>query len=567
MCDMPESENCAACLRDNERNKANLWCYDCLEALCEPCGKVHRKFSTPHKVNDIQKISMMDRTVSKLCHRHAGQALKAFCECHDQVLCQMCISENHSKCKNVQSIENASEERKDGSDLKGLQERLTQLNIHAKDVVIKISNRSEQLQQQKISVLNEILKIRELVNGKLDQIEKGVLCRFSQQNHKISEIENKLKTLQSDLDSNIETADHLNYITNQTHFFLMLQHLRTIQDANEKDIVKTKQELESIQLNMIPANFARKLTDLISSLEETGYTDHSLLNEKQLHIHGKISTEFISATKIQTLTPTKGFIFGACCFTEDNRIVLTESKWDSKYKLSIFDIKSGKTGRVSISLPEEPNQLCSFEKSRVLVTCKNKLPIVVVDVQSITTDRKYIRPCIESLVGKDTSQNSECSFIFGRGFQIWVCIQCCIKGEDSAYICSINFDGEILKSIPLKTDISDMCINFRCDSFICTHKDRKEISEVSVTGENTVYYKNGDVRNNCRIASDASGGVYVCEPITNTLYKLRFGERNTVLTEKDGIASVSHVNFNNRTNELVLTSNGGECVYVYHVQN
>ncbi|VDI35827.1 Hypothetical predicted protein [Mytilus galloprovincialis] len=564
---MQESKNCTACLRDNEKNKANVWCYDCLEALCDPCGKVHRKFATPHKVNDIHKISIMDRTVIKICRRHAGQELKAFCKCHGKVLCQKCISDFHSKCKDVQSIEKASEELKDGLALKSLQESLKLLNIHAKDVVFKISNRSKQLHQQKTSILNDILKIRELVNGKLDQIEKGVLCRFSQQNHKISEIETKLKTLQSDLDLNIETADHINYSSNQTHIFLMLHHLRPIQDANENDIAKTNQELESIQLNMIPANFTRKLTDLISSLEGTGYTDHSLLNETKLHVHGKISTEFITATKMQTLTPTKGFTFGACCFTEDNRIVLTESKWDSKYKLSIFDIKSGKTGRVSISLPEEPNQLCSFEKSRVLVTCKNKLPIVVVDVQSITTDRKYIRPCIDSLVGKDTCQHSECSFIFGKGFQIWVCIQCCIKGKDSTYICSINFEGEILKSIPLKTDISDMCMNFRSDSFIYTHKNRNEISEVSVIGENAVYYKNSDISNSCCIASDASGGVYVCEPNTNTLWKLRSGERNTVLTEKDGIASVSHVNFNNRTNELVLTSNGGECVCVYHVQN
>ncbi|CAC5373872.1 unnamed protein product [Mytilus coruscus] len=64
---MADNEVCAGCLRDNEEEIAVMWCNDCEEPVCRPCGKAHRRFAIPHDVIDIKDISNVSKTMSKMC--------------------------------------------------------------------------------------------------------------------------------------------------------------------------------------------------------------------------------------------------------------------------------------------------------------------------------------------------------------------------------------------------------------------------------------------------------------------------------------------------------------------
>lgn len=561
---MAENEMCASCLRDKEKSIAKLWCYTCWEPNCESCGKVHRRFSIPHTVVDINKVPETDRRMSKTCSTHYGQILNSYCSNHEKLVCPACTKEIHNKCKDIVSVELATKVITDGIAIKNLKTRMENQMIVIHNISENLTQCGETLNKDKRSILDEISKIREMVNCKLDLIEKGVLHKFYQLEQNISEGKKDLERTKNTTQSNIESIDKIPKNFSDTWIFYQVKHTEDMQNSCEKITDGLRKDMDSFKLNSVPANFTRKLTDLFSSLDGTGYVDQYSMTDDFIN-SSKISIDIKTASKLQTLVPTKGFVFGASCFTEDNRIVLAESKWDSKHKLSIFD-RSGRAGRISISLPEEPNRICPFEKSHILVTCKGKLPILVVDSRSITTEIKRINPSIDRLSLKEKLKSSESSFISAKGSQIWVNIQCSTAKRDYSYICNVNSNGDILKSISAPSDICDMCFNVRNDSFIMTQSGKSDILEISISGDEKLYYHSSDLCSRCIIASDSSGGLFLSEPKTNTIYKLRFGEKRSVLSGKDGPVNVSYINFNNRSCELVVTGDGGCSVNVFHVQ-
>lgn len=120
----------AGCQRLNEDVKAESWCSNCSEHVCQSCARAHESMSPPHKVvpnKEKQQLSPSLLKLSKNCENHPDQKIVLFCGQHDQVICDSCVPVSHQYCKSITSIEKAARDVKDGTAFANLERRLDNL--------------------------------------------------------------------------------------------------------------------------------------------------------------------------------------------------------------------------------------------------------------------------------------------------------------------------------------------------------------------------------------------------------------------------------------------------------
>uniref|UniRef100_A0A8W8I4Q2 Tripartite motif-containing protein 56 n=2 Tax=Magallana gigas TaxID=29159 RepID=A0A8W8I4Q2_MAGGI len=95
---------CKPCQGDGEEVKANGWCKDCSEALCEECTKYHKKYRPCRKhvvlsLAEWSDISQIPDTL-EICETHDGRKFELFCRKHFIPCCSVCVTTDHNSCSN-----------------------------------------------------------------------------------------------------------------------------------------------------------------------------------------------------------------------------------------------------------------------------------------------------------------------------------------------------------------------------------------------------------------------------------------------------------------------------------
>lgn len=128
-----ENKFCDICQRREEDTKANNFCMDCYDALCENCLKVHLhgKVTSGHVVitmDDVLEMPLeeiMKKRNKVPCHKH-GDFITLFCVDCREPLCVQCMSVSHRRCENVITVSDAMTSEFDVNDvvsrLKNMQE-------------------------------------------------------------------------------------------------------------------------------------------------------------------------------------------------------------------------------------------------------------------------------------------------------------------------------------------------------------------------------------------------------------------------------------------------------------
>ncbi|XP_062602020.1 uncharacterized protein LOC134263663 [Saccostrea cucullata] len=206
MIEKPNQGMCDACLRDSEEVYSTHYCLACMESLCDLCTKYHRKqlMLKDHKVYKItdMKPGTLGPVLGNTCPKHRGERVKVYCHDHEEPCCTICDCTEHRKCKDVTTIESASQKLRNNcsfnillSDVKKLKNTLSDAkeeeenNIAELDEVLeKTTEMTERNYEEAVSYL-ENLKNEHLKNvsvavkkskGKIrmcvDRLSEGIQC-------------------------------------------------------------------------------------------------------------------------------------------------------------------------------------------------------------------------------------------------------------------------------------------------------------------------------------------------------------------------------------------------------
>lgn len=107
----PQDNFCAICLRDDKQVKAESWCHECQEMICETCKCLHKIVVTlrKHKItplalkNQFEDLQFPD--MDEPCRTHAGKFMEVFCLDHEKLCCSVCFATEHRHCEHVGALE------------------------------------------------------------------------------------------------------------------------------------------------------------------------------------------------------------------------------------------------------------------------------------------------------------------------------------------------------------------------------------------------------------------------------------------------------------------------------
>ena len=209
------------CEKCNKR-KANGFCRDCGDFVCEACIEVHqtwKEYST-HTVISLEQLKsdateMVTPTKKTLyCSKHPGKELDLFCETDQELICRDCIVKTH-RDHQYDLVNEAFPKHRDAiaSHLEPVRQQLNTVNkaIHdlgtTQDQIMDQRAAIETIIQRKIKQLHEALEVRkaELI-GQLDQMMQQKLKTLSIQRDELELVQTRLNSCLEFVSDSLKTG-------------------------------------------------------------------------------------------------------------------------------------------------------------------------------------------------------------------------------------------------------------------------------------------------------------------------------------------------------------------------
>ncbi|XP_053396219.1 E3 ubiquitin-protein ligase TRIM71-like [Mercenaria mercenaria] len=263
---------CQPCDLADLRLPACGFCIDCEEHMCESCFNHHQrsKPSRHHKLLDKVNMPQTQQVPSKSaqprqddhlttpCPQHKKETIKFYCHDHEELLCSVCVTLEHSGACRVSYIPDISEGSLDSKqyndtlkDIDIITEKCHKIEADLKRMTIKSSN-------SLTDVLAEIKKLRQKTNRKLDEMEKAA--------------EDAAKAIQLDNHASMKTAEttcgdaiksvkalsdsikQLNTSKQADKLFLELQHAKQLVTSNNDMLSGLKSPEDVKEYYLVPSN-------------------------------------------------------------------------------------------------------------------------------------------------------------------------------------------------------------------------------------------------------------------------------------------------------------------------
>ncbi|PVD36815.1 hypothetical protein C0Q70_03805 [Pomacea canaliculata] len=190
--------------------KAEYICMQCLEKMCESCMKIHKKMvvSRSHDVESVSTVTPERLAASRpaLCADHVTEKAEFFCVDHNIAICTPCVSNKHSTCPDVKSLDEKMKSAEEEFD--SLREKLLTAEDNLKHAIDNINMRVQTAnvtEQQNMA----------LVDKTCDRLQKMVEECRKQVKKLISDSVSKLK--KSLCDVKIELEKRLGKVTSHKH--------------------------------------------------------------------------------------------------------------------------------------------------------------------------------------------------------------------------------------------------------------------------------------------------------------------------------------------------------------
>lgn len=324
MVNMLNEKCCDACKRADEEEVASDWCKSCLESLCGPCAKAHKRnvFTQKHElipIENFQKVSEESEShelVDVLCQEHSNQ-VEYLCVDHEELCCSRCVCTKHRKCNQIDAIEEASESLRKSEKLEALCQEISQF------------------EEKLVTAKSEAEKNIRYVDNKSDQIrEESTELRNKIVNHVDALLENHL----SDLAQNVkEQKDRLTSFEDAVsdRQLLMAQYLQTLKGAQKTlppvlvhEYFKIKRQFRHVKMSglskcTVKLN-ADVCNDLSGILEVTKFAD--LKAETKSIPLNEIDLTYASMKLVCELDDSNGDVTGGC-FLQNGDIILADHKY------------------------------------------------------------------------------------------------------------------------------------------------------------------------------------------------------------------------------------------------
>src|SRR6218665_369735 len=198
---MAASIACDTCLKENQKEageevpRADMYCCDCKQKLCEECCRHHGRFTKNHRIISINGQRPTDEDLiqilmTKVCDLHTQEDLKIYCCDCKTCACDICFTEHHERHKGTHITKAVDEFRKDiENKIEKVETCISQAHIKKSGITMWREDADEKL----VSLECDIVRRRDCLKQVIDKHAKELLEELSSKRQSIMK-EAKLET-------------------------------------------------------------------------------------------------------------------------------------------------------------------------------------------------------------------------------------------------------------------------------------------------------------------------------------------------------------------------------------
>ncbi|KAL3887938.1 hypothetical protein ACJMK2_000323 [Sinanodonta woodiana] len=269
---------CDLCLKWNRETSAKSFCKDCRRFMCTLCKEYHNETLSciSHDVVDLStdydtSIRIPSLSTLDKCHRHLNKSIKYFCMDHSSLCCSTCGFLEHRKCERIIPINDMLKTFDSKAKSKYLETNIRNIEQHMKEIISKIKENSDDIQNDKSDILMQIRNLRAEINAKLRKLEDDLIASL-EGNHKSEDLtlhnqEARAQSLISAIGSDLTQLDLVMTHGSEVQKVIMLHNMEKNQDRYFKAISEYKEELKYIKIGL---EVNKSLPDLINVLNQFG---------------------------------------------------------------------------------------------------------------------------------------------------------------------------------------------------------------------------------------------------------------------------------------------------------
>lgn len=189
MVNMLDEKCCDACKRADEEEVASDWCKSCLESICGPCAKAHKRnvFTQKHElipIENFQKVSEESESHELghvLCHEHSNE-VEYICIDHEELCCSRCVCTKHRKCNQIDAIEEAAKNLQKSKKIEVLSQEISKFEGNLVTAKLKaeiniryIDDKSDKIREESTELRNKIVNhVDALLEDHLSDLAQNV---------------------------------------------------------------------------------------------------------------------------------------------------------------------------------------------------------------------------------------------------------------------------------------------------------------------------------------------------------------------------------------------------------
>lgn len=563
---LDDPELCQCCLRVDEEETAHLWCNDCNEAVCQSCGKAHRRFVVAHDVIPINDAPTCRKNVPKNCYLHENEKLILFCVGHDKLICHECLSA-HRPCDKILEIEKAAGGVKDSAAINNLKGRMRTFSRFLEQTQIEHEQTVSSISIEKDSAHENIKEFLQCFENHIRQIRNNLNKRYEnilRQNEKNGK---QLNYLRKGLQENMEWLCMLERSSSESNIFHAVKHLDTIQVSDEKLVDQIKKDMITLPLDVLSSDgttYIDKLFEEFYKKTEFGTfpaitISASESNQSQIKVESYSQS---TPSRYQEFVAVDNSTFGALCFTEDGRIVVEElfqSKQTTHF-LRIFDLITDQSLQIKLrelyyGMDMKSGSICIYDEKFALITSNKVIGIMVIDLA-------LERHC-RTIILNHSRKIKRIKWVTCKEGEIYLLAE----SKSNSWLCSIDFNGTTLSELKISGSVAHMDFE---DSKRFFHTDN-QVNDIHCTSTDKACstskcYSSLDLRVGCSILHITGDELLLLEKDSNTVYKLDISCQRRSILLKDDIENPTHFNLSLKFKKIAITMNGGKCIRIFNFE-
>lgn len=552
-----DTKPCYHCETRHVSRDADAWCITCEKAFCHKCRYTHLSGNSNHKFISIQKYNKLALTVHKICKHDHDSKFHIYCKFHDDITCNKCKPETHSKCNGVQTIQEASKNAKTSFQLSDLEKKVSELSGTLQKLIASRTKNLNTIKDQKKKIETELEALRKKINDHITKIQKNLLGELNKVYERTKdELDESLKELDREKTLIHDLKDktiQIKHLSTNVETFLGTHQLRKRYAIDEKHTSDMLRGIKHVYLRLSISPVVQSLVSDITSfgiVEMVNKPDKVTDDEHKLSESraGKISTppRFVMRVKLHLRKTIKspsdsGEYMKGCTSSSNGQMIFAEP---SKKVLSIYDSKGNFYNNIPVSA--HPFDVTSINYYTFAVTYDKMSFIEMLDISKIN-----------GIVTNRYRTNYPCRGISYMSGQIYVVVE-------TEGIQVMDISGNVQKRISINVN----GVRFFTTSnsrLYYTNTDAGTVHCCDMRGKEMWKFEDKNISRPHGLGPDSSGNVFVVG-YSDAAKTTAPNSYDVILVSPDGqyarkllrrSGSPSSVHYDKRNKRLLLYSHDG----------